>query len=168
MRKKVMILPIAALLVALVTGGVASAGASKVQIIGQEQFVANALVNSTFHFAPGPIMVASGGTITFENTVNDIHTVSVVNQSDLPTSIDQVFNCSICNVILAGHFGTNPPTVWLNQGGAGFDTAGDSVLIAPVGAPGSTVTITVTARPGTTLQYMCAIHPWMQGTIQVK
>jgi plastocyanin len=30
------------------------------------------------------------------------------------------------------------------------------------------ITATVTAPPGATLQYLCAIHPWMQGEIAVQ
>jgi len=26
----------------------------------------------------------------------------------------------------------------------------------------------VTAKPGTTLYFLCAVHPWMQGKIVVK
>ena len=46
-------------------------------------------------------------------------------------------------------------------------TIGDSSLIGPVGAPGSTRTIVVTAPPGTVLHYFCTIHAWMQATIIV-
>lgn len=55
---------------------------------------------------------------------------------------------------------SNPP--------ARFDSAGDSVIVAPpgVGLPTS-VSVVVSALPGTALDYMCAIHPWMQGSIQV-
>ena len=30
------------------------------------------------------------------------------------------------------------------------------------------LTLTVTAKKGTTLYFMCAIHPWMQAKVQVK
>jgi hypothetical protein len=33
--------------------------------------------------------------------------------------------------------------------------------------PGGTVEQVVTAKAGTTLYFMCAIHPWMQGSIKV-
>ena len=41
---------------------------------------------------------------------------------------------------------------------------GDSVAIFPMGAP---IKMTVTAQPGTTLAFMCAIHSWMQGKMVV-
>jgi hypothetical protein len=41
---------------------------------------------------------------------------------------------------------------------------GDSIIIEH----GQPVTVTITAPPGTNLYYLCAIHPWMQGVLQVK
>jgi plastocyanin len=35
-------------------------------------------------------------------------------------------------------------------------------------APGKNVSAVVSAPAGTTLYYLCAIHPWMQGKIVVK
>jgi hypothetical protein len=40
-------------------------------------------------------------------------------------------------------------------------------VIGPKGH-GSTVTFKVTARPGTILNFICAVHPWMQGRFLVK
>jgi imidazolonepropionase-like amidohydrolase len=48
----------------------------------------------------------------------------------------------------------------------GFDVEGDSVVLAPKG-PHKTEKVVVSAPPGTTLYYLCAIHPWMQGKIVV-
>jgi plastocyanin len=31
-----------------------------------------------------------------------------------------------------------------------------------------TNTVKVTAKPGTTLYFLCAVHPWMQGKIVVE
>jgi plastocyanin len=55
-------------------------------------------------------------------------------------------------------------------GGEAFDTggdkaaAGDSIYLPPKGK----VTFKVTAKKGTTLNFICAVHPWMIGTIKVK
>ena len=38
----------------------------------------------------------------------------------------------------------------------------------PNNLAGSTVTFKVTAKAGTTLRYLCIIHPWMQGSFKVK
>jgi plastocyanin len=73
---------------------------------------------------------------------------------------------------------TNPPgcvNLYIDGGQPsptppGLDTAftlkvgGDSVAIGP-GAP--PIKMTVTAEPGTTLAFMCAIHAWMQGKMVV-
>jgi hypothetical protein len=50
----------------------------------------------------------------------------------------------------------------LGGGGAGLDARLDTMLIGDA----SSLTVPVTA-PGTTLHFMCVIHPWMQGTINV-
>jgi len=47
-------------------------------------------------------------------------------------------------------------------------TAGDSLFIAPNGTPGATVNATINSSSGTTLYYLCAIHPWMQGSTRVN
>ena len=163
MRRLVILTSLVAVVVlALFTYGAASAGTASVTIGGTEQFTPNALVNSTFHFTPGPITVHSGDTVTFTNTVSDPHTVSVVNQSDLPTSISQVFECSVCNAILGSGGVTG------NGVHDQLAAPGDSVWINPAGAPNSTISVKITAPSGSTLRYMCAIHGWMQGTIYVK
>jgi hypothetical protein len=104
---------------------------------------------------------------------------------------------TICGGILASHFpaglpqgppagGCAPTTdpkaacIPYLDGGApsltppGLDTistltvTGDSVLIAPMGAPGSApIPMTVTAAPGTTLAFMCVVHAWMQAKLVV-
>jgi plastocyanin len=53
----------------------------------------------------------------------------------------------------------------LNKGAPGLDRDGDSLLIAP--RRGASASAVVSAPAGTTLYYVCTIHPWMQGTIKV-
>jgi len=66
---------------------------------------------------------------------------------------------------LGGHFGTVPPTLVLDPDVDGqFDSPGDSMLLFP----GGSVNAPINVSAGTTLLYFCAIHPWMQGTIDVK
>jgi plastocyanin len=54
----------------------------------------------------------------------------------------------------------------LNKGPEGFDEGGDSLALAPKG-PHKSGSVVISAPAGTTLYYMCAIHPWMQGKIVV-
>jgi plastocyanin len=150
------------------TVGVADANRDRtVRVIGSEQFVPNAKVMATFRFAPGPLSVKSGDTVRWVSyTPEDPHTISVVAQADLPTSVAQVFGCAVCSIILAGHFPNgfnNPPVPVLNVGSPGLDAVGDSLLLAP----GGSVSAVISAPAGSTLHYLCAIHPWMQGTISV-
>ncbi len=153
-----------------------------VNIIGEEGFKANSRVFATFRFSPGSIQVNQGEVITFVNIVtNDTHTISLVDASSLPTTIQQVFMCgapgTVCAAIFAAHIpngfgpnGPNPPILpFVNVPGnpAGFEQGnlqGNSLLVTP----GQTVEVTISASSGTSLHFMCAIHPWMQGEINVK
>jgi plastocyanin len=164
----------------LATGGSALAaggGPAKAKIVikGGESFKPNAYIKDTLHYAAGTVAVRSGGTVTLTNTTGDPHTLSIVNRSQQPRTIGQVEHCGVCKTIAEAH-GVNPngppssgppPHLLVNVGKAGFDQPGDSLFIAPKG-PGGKVTFKVTAKPGTTLSFMCAIHPWMQGRILVK
>jgi hypothetical protein len=53
----------------------------------------------------------------------------------------------------------------VDKGQAGLDEPGDSIAIE--GPKHKSISIKVTAAAGTTLHFMCAVHPWMQGTIKV-
>lgn len=43
--------------------------------------------------------------------------------------------------------------------------SGDSAFIAPT--KNAKVTLKVTAKPGTKLYFICAVHPWMQAELDV-
>jgi plastocyanin len=187
--RKIITLGVACLLL-MSSSGVGNADTGTVKILGDEHFVPNALIMASFRFAPGPLTAASGGTVTWDNNGNgasadEPHTVTIVNQAQLPASIDQVFACgapgTVCGNALAAHFpapvgGVCPPgsipgppggppclVVTVNVGAAGLNTAGDSILIFPHG----TATATISAPAGSTLYYFCSIHAWMQGSIAV-
>jgi plastocyanin len=179
----------AAIVVGLSTSIVfGSADSSRtVTLKGTERFVPNALINADFRFSPGPLSVKSGDTVTWQNTITspDPHTISIVPAGSLPATISQVFNCGApgtpCAPILACHFpqgfggpGGPPPTIVPVCGNAAngqLKAVGDSFLIPPPGfGPPSAQTIMarITAPPGSILVYMCVIHPWMQGEINVS
>ena len=146
---------------------------AKVVIKGTETFKRNAYLKVSMHFVAGTLTVRSGGTVTLTNTTDEPHTFSIVKPSQLPRTIKQIQECGVCGEIAKSH-GLNPegppgppPIPLVNVGPVGFDEPGDSVIIGPKGH-GAPVTFKVTAPAGTTLNFMCAIHPWMQGRILVK
>jgi plastocyanin len=147
---------------------------AKIVIKGGESFKTNAYIKDSVHFVGATVTVRSGGTVTLTNTSKDGHTLSIVKQSQLPRTINQIENCSVCGEVAKSH-GVNPsappsgppPIPLVNVGPPGFNQPGDSVIIGPKGH-GGPVTFKVTAPAGTTLSFMCAIHPWMQGRILVK
>lgn len=176
-RRALISLALIAALLALAGSALAAGKGSakaKVTIKGGTTFKANGFIKDSVHFTPGPVTVKSGGTVTLTNVSGDEHTLSIVKPSQVPHSLAQVENCSVCGEIAKSH-GVNPegppssgppPIPLVNVGAAGFDAPGDSIAIGPKGH-GSTVTFKVTAAPGTILSFICAIHPWMQGRFRV-
>jgi hypothetical protein len=123
--------------------------------------------------------VRSGGTLHIVNTVatEGPHTFSVVKKNQLPRTAAQTFNCRICNKI-AQELGANPndpnsqPQFQYAENGVGTNTPpnvdrpGDTGLTGQ-GKRGESIDLKVTARKGTTLYFLCAIHPWMQAKVIV-
>jgi T5SS/PEP-CTERM-associated repeat protein len=147
----------------------------KVTIKGAETFQPNSYLKIGFHFAPGTVTIKSGGTITLTNTTSDAHTLSIVKKSQVPRTVAQLENCEVCGAILKSH-GINPegppqhgppPILVANVGAEGFNVPGDSLVIGPKGHH-STVAFKVTAPAGTVLNFICGLHPWMQGRFLVK
>lgn len=123
-------------------------------------------------FNPRTAYVKSGSTVRWVNTGRDEpHTASIASWADVPKTIDELFGCfrpdRFCGRTLAAHDpgndGRPPFHSVVNAGKPGVNMPGDSRLILP----GQAVTATVTARPGTLLHYICAIHPWMQAKLRV-
>ena len=140
-------------------------------------YVINKSVTDRMYFTPGATTVKSGQTLTFMydgKPGQEPHTISVVSAKDLPKTSAQMNNCTICNQIATGHLQnpkappgpTNDIAHWtVDKGKPGLDEAGDSIAIE--GAKHKSISIKVTAAPGTVLHFICAVHPWMQGTITV-
>lgn len=147
---------------------VVSAADQGVRTLGDERVVPNAMVQATLRFTPGMIKVASGDapTWTHDDNTDEPHTVTIVEEFPGAT-LDEIFGCGApggpCAVALAAHTagGFNPV---VNVGAPGLDSPGDSLFFFD----DQSITATVTAPAGTTLKYLCAIHPWMQGTIEVR
>ena len=127
-------------------------------------------------FFSGPEAVISGSDLKIKNKTNPRqvgpHTFSLVKRSQLPRTMKQMENCfgrGPCDDLALAHGAVNPdtgeeqePTTPLvNVGAAGFNRPGDSVLIPPGGR--TKVKITGSSDK----YYLCAIHPWMLGKVDV-
>ena len=133
---------------------------------GTEIFDINGAAVATFRFAPEVISVPSGTKVTWKHLDkgSDPHTITIVtNKRQLPHNFEAE-NCKPCQ---AAQRALNPkhPIPVLNAGKPGLDRDGDSLLIAP--KRGASASAVISAPAGTTLYYVCVIHPWMQGTIKV-
>lgn len=155
--------------------------ARTVTLVGTERFVPNAFISANFRFSPGPLSVKSGDSVTWQNAITapDPHTISIVNKSELPATVGDVFACGAPGTVCAKIFaclgltmGGGPPPNFTCGNAANGELLQpyDTFLIPPPGlGPPSlqTVTAKIAAPPGSVLYYMCAIHPWMQGEIDV-
>ena len=129
-----------------------------------------------------PKTVDQGDQLEVRNTTNPKqvgpHTFSLVTQSSIPKTKKARQICftkgHICKAIAAWHGvkGNGPVKVNPVEAGApGWDTMGsltakgDSWFTGE--KPGSSIVQQVTAAAGTTITFMCAIHPWMHGSITV-
>jgi plastocyanin len=140
-------------------------------------YVINKSVTDKMFFLPGTATAKSGEMLTFVydgRPAPEPHTITVVAVADLPRTAAQINNCDICNKTASGHLKnpkappgpTNDIAHWIvDKGQAGLDEPGDSIAIE--GAKHKSVSIKVTAPAGTTLRFICAVHPWMQGTLKV-
>jgi hypothetical protein len=135
-------------------------------------------------FFEGPATVAAGQDLKIINNTNPRavgpHTFSLVREKDLPTSKNQLKACGkklkgICGAIVrwhevnvdTGEIGENPVEVgkngWDEKGS--LKRKGDSVVLDR--GRGQSFKAPVTAPVGKTLYYICAVHPFMQGQIDV-
>jgi plastocyanin len=182
MRKLVRVVPISIgmlVLLMVLSPALASSNGPTVKILGDNSTRINERVLSTYHFGPGKIHVRPGGMLTFTNTgtcsvlPDCTHTISIVDESQLPVNVTQVFAClfdfpgTVCAPISNAHFPQGPagpvnPVANVTGEPSGF-RGGNSFVINH----GQTLDIGITAPTGTTIHYMCAIHPWMQGSIVV-
>jgi hypothetical protein len=123
--------------------------------------------------------VRSGGTLHLVNNVisEGPHTFTVLKKKDLPQNAKQMSNCKICNKLTAAHGAdpnsNAPPKFFFLENGVGsqappsVDRPGDSALIGPGAKKGESLDVKVTAKKGTTLHFLCLVHPWMQGKVIV-
>ena len=117
--------------------------------------------------------IKSGGKLTLRNLTrgqapgipNELHNFSIVTSRQVPRTQLQALDCRICKAINDRHrfdATTGQPRIAVvNRGRRGIDRPGDSVAFS------GTRRAKVTARPGRTLRFICAVHPWMQGKLEV-
>ena len=122
--------------------------------------------------------VKSGGTLhVVSNEVDEgPHTFSVVKKSDLPRNAAQMNRCKVCESLGEAH-GADPnsdapPKFQFLENGTGSETSpsvdrpGDSGITGE-GKKNEFIDLKVTAKKGSTLNFMCLIHPWMQAKVKV-
>ena len=181
-HRKVLLLAAVSGVAVLSAAGIASAGGGSASQAAPSAVTITAKSKNTkpfVFFAPKSATIAQGGTLTIRNAQPGIpHSFSLVRQSLLPKTKRQRQLCftpgHICYRVAAWHTGGNPTgqvtdnpvdvgqTGWDREGG--LHRKGDSIFFnrnRPQPLP-------VSAPAGTTLHFMCIIHPWMQGTITVR
>ena len=129
-------------------------------------------ITDNMRFAPLKKSIKSGSTVTINNKTGAPHTLSIVKKSELPKNVKEMeafFEGPVMGEFMQAHEvdpeneEAPPGKPLVDVGEEGFDQRGDSVFFA-----GKTEKIKVTAKGGTSLSYLCLIHPWMQGTLKVK
>jgi plastocyanin len=134
----------------------------------------------------GPETVTVGDQLEIFNDTNPKqvgpHTFSLVTKGSLPKTRKAQNSCftpkKICFAIAKWH-GFNPKTEKISinlvkAGPAGWSTMGDASgkkgdsWFTGEKKKGTHVTQQVTAAAGTTLYFMCAVHPEMQGEVKVE
>jgi hypothetical protein len=163
---------------AAIATGAAAPNRANVVAVTSFQVKANRYVKDNLRWAKDSYTVRSGGTVHVVNSAADEgpHTFTVVKQSDLPKTPAQMLgHCKICDTLGQAH-GADPnsdapPKFAFLENGVGqatapsVDAAGDSAFVE--GKKAATVDLKVTAKKGTTLYFMCLIHPWMQAKVIV-
>lgn len=167
-------------------GGLAAVGASgqapDTAVVKQKfslEMKPNRYIKDTMRFDKDVYTVKSGGTLklVLNKPQEGPHTISLVKRSDLPKTAQEAFEgCKVCNALGKAHGADpnsdEPPKFQFVENGKGqktaseFDRPGDSALTAP--KKGSSASVKVTAKPGTTRHILCIIHPWMQAKLAVK
>lgn len=152
----------------------ANASDRTIRTRGTEDVHINSKIFSNLRFSPGNANVRSGEMMTLDHDDETLapHTLSIVDAGELPGNIDEVFGCGAPGTICDEVFSTVGPEIVDDTvaqfvdvgGGAGLDARLDTIWLPA----GTSISVPVSAAPGTTLSYFCAIHAWMQGDIKVS
>jgi plastocyanin len=154
----------------------AAAGKNRIVIRDGQSYKPGFYAQFNLRFTPFKQTVRKGATVTLTRkdlSSGEPHTISFVKRSQLPKTNKAIDRCSkpaaVCLKIAIAHqvdiktLHVGKPVVDVNK--QGVDGPGDSYFIAPTQKK---LTFKVTAKKGTTLYYLCAVHPWMQGSIKVR
>jgi plastocyanin len=187
MRHVILVAGALASLAALTVGPASASTPATVDIVGQEDL--GAPTGEVFYFKQGHIAVHRDDTVVWKNETPAPHSITIIQKEQVPQTLAQTLACPFCETFLGAHAptigaeGPVPPFVAQLDGfkvsaaaPARLDSEGDSLVIAGQGTAypdtlggviGDSVSAVITAPEGTTLSYVCALHPWMQGEIQV-
>jgi hypothetical protein len=171
----------AACLMLVVSGAAMAAGPARATIrsVTSFKFKPNRYIQDGLRWNKDSYAVRSGGTLHVVNGDGSEgpHTFTVLARRDVPKSVRTLFNCRACNQLVRAH-GADPeseapPRFPFLENGVGqstppnVDRPGDSGVTGS-GRKGESIDLRVTARPGTTLYFICLIHPWMQSKVEVQ
>jgi plastocyanin len=183
LRALLLAVPAAALLIALIAGGSAGAEVPAPAPENGKDVVKMVLKGGKLKFE-APSTVYEGDELEVLNETNPRqvgpHTFSLVEKGLVPKTKSAQKSCftpkHICLAIAEWHK-LNPKTekVGLNPvkaGPAGWSTMGNLTKTGDSWFTGETksgthFSQTVTAKAGTTLYFICAVHPWMHGQVKV-
>jgi len=181
--RRLVLAAIATALAALVIVTPGFAGAETT--VATEPLAATIDIKEVKEYTPrfvGPKTVTEGETLRIVNQTSakkmGPHTFSLVEASVLPKTPPARKHCftpnHICMAIAKWHGvkGNGPPTINPAEAGAeGWDTEGnltekgDSWFTGS--KKGASFEQVVSAKAGETIHFMCAIHPWMHGSVKV-
>lgn len=181
--KKLTAVLVASLVALCAIGAATAAGAAPARVTVKSttsfKFKPNRYIQDGLRWNKDSYAVASGGTVHVVNGDGSEgpHTFTVLAKKDVPKTLRTLFNCRACNKLTRAH-GANPnseapPKFNFLENGVGQNTApeldrpGDSGLTGR-GRKGEFIDFHVTASAGTTLYFICLIHPWMQSKIVVQ
>jgi len=135
-------------------------------------FVPNRYMQEKQRFNKDIYSLKSGATIQLKNrSEEEPHTLSIVSRSDVPKTPRALGGCfegGVCGALLQAHQfpqGDGDPAVpLLNKGAPGLDVKGDSMYLKG----GASKSVKLSAKAGSTLSFICILHPWMQAKITVR
>jgi hypothetical protein len=181
-RTKLTALAVAVFVVLGLSSVASAAGPAKTTIKSTTsfKFKPNRYIQDGLRWAKDTYKVSSGGTLHVVNGDGSEgpHTFTVLRKKDVPKTARTLFGCRACNQLTRAHGADpnseGPPRFAFLENGVGqdsppnIDRPGDSALVGERGRKGEFIDLKVTARAGTTLSFICLIHPWMQAKVEVQ